>query len=60
MLEGIVGSLLLVETEVILVGLFLLELLDVSLDDDTDIWVRGREKIRFRSEIGQKRAYKVG
>jgi len=36
-LEGIVGSILLVETEVVLVGLFVLELHDVSFDDDTDV-----------------------
>jgi hypothetical protein len=39
-LEGIVGSILLVETEVVLVGLFVLELHDVSFDDDTDVWER--------------------
>ena len=36
-LEGIVGCALLVETEVVLVGLFVLELLNVSPDNDTDI-----------------------
>jgi len=37
-LEGIVrGILLLVETEVVLVGLFVLELFDVSPNNDTDI-----------------------
>lgn len=61
-LEGIVGSLLVVETKVILVGLFVLELLDVSPDDDTDVWVRGRGKMRrnFQQEMAQKCAYRVG
>lgn len=40
-LEGIVGCrallLVMVETEVVLVGLFVLELLNVSLDDDADV-----------------------
>jgi len=36
-LEGIVGCALLVETEVVLVGLFVLKLLNVSPNDDTDI-----------------------
>lgn len=44
-LEGIVGCRILlvtVETEVVLVGLFVLELVNVSSDDDTDVWERGR------------------
>ena len=40
-LEGIVGCTVLVgapvETEVVPVGLFVLELIDISPDDDTDI-----------------------
>jgi len=36
-LEGIVGCALLVETEVVLVGLFVLKLLNISPNDDTDI-----------------------
>jgi hypothetical protein len=36
-LERIVGSLLLVETKVVLVDLFVLELLDVSPDNNTDV-----------------------
>ena len=45
-LEGIVGRValrvaLLVEAEVVLIGLFVLELLNVSFDNDADIWERG-------------------
>jgi len=40
-LEGIVGCALLVETKVVLVGLFVLELVNVSPDNDTDVWERG-------------------
>ena len=44
-LERIVGRVgllvLLVETEVVFIGLFVLELLNVSFDNDTDIWERG-------------------
>jgi len=36
-LEGIVGRALLVETKVVLVGLFVLELINVSPDNDTDV-----------------------
>lgn len=37
-LEGIVGFALVVEAKVVLVGLFVLELLNISPDDDTNIW----------------------
>jgi hypothetical protein len=41
-LEGIVrGVILLVEAKVVLVGLLVLELLDVSLNDDADVWKEG-------------------
>ena len=36
-LEGVVGLVVLVEAKVVLVGLFVLELLNVSPDNDTDI-----------------------
>lgn len=36
---------LLVDTEIVLVDLFILELLNISPDDDTDVWGRER-KIR--------------
>ena len=40
-LEGIVGRALLVETKVVLVGLFVLELVNISPDNDADVWGRG-------------------
>ena len=41
-LEGIVGGvILLVEAKVVLVCLLVLELLDVSLNDDTNVWEGG-------------------
>jgi hypothetical protein len=43
-LEGIVGRALLVEAEVVPVGLFVLELIDVSSDDNADIWKK-RERL---------------
>jgi len=43
-LEGIVGRALLVETKVVLVCLFFLELLDVLLDNDTDIELEEKAK----------------
>ena len=36
-LEGIVGLVVLVEAKVVLVGLFILELINVSPNDDTDV-----------------------
>lgn len=42
-LEWIVCRVLLVETKVVLVGLLVLKLIDVSSDDDTDIWMKGKE-----------------
>ena len=36
-LEGIVGLVVLVEAKVVLVGLFILELNNVSPNDDTDV-----------------------
>ena len=44
-LEGIIGCLFLVDTKVVLVDLFVLELINISPDDDTDILGRER-KIR--------------
>jgi len=40
-LERIVGRALLIATKVVLVGLFVLELVNVSPDNDTDVWRRG-------------------
>ena len=57
-LERIVGLILLVEAKVVLVGLFVLELLNVSLDDDADVWERG---IRWVSTgITSKLTYRAG
>jgi hypothetical protein len=43
-LEGIVRQVVpLVEPKVFLVGLLVLELLDISPDNDADIWERGKK-----------------
>lgn len=37
-MEGVIRRVLLVETKAVPVGPFVLELFDISFDDNTDIW----------------------